>query len=146
MNAAETYLLYCDCQPLPLFHRSTFTQTIRNRDPEVLFSLLALTLRFTEDAQLCLNQSDLIRGYVEAARTLISKRIFDGAIELSTIQSLCLLSLVHFTGMLSLYFHAAADGSRWQYAAGEYSKQSSYELGPQCGIDFGVSLGTLPTR
>ncbi|TVY27038.1 hypothetical protein LHYA1_G004755 [Lachnellula hyalina] len=97
LNAAQTYLLYCDCQPLPLFHRSTFTQTIWNRDPEVIFSLLAVTLRFTEDIRLCVDQPDPIRDYVEAARILISKRIFEGNIELSTIQSLCLLSLVHFT-------------------------------------------------
>jgi hypothetical protein len=99
LNAAETYLLYCDCQPLPLFHRSTFIQTLKDRDPEVLFALLALTLRFAEDPQLHGNQPSFVRGYVEAARTLISKKIFDGAIELSTIQALCLLSLVDFSGI-----------------------------------------------
>ena len=84
----------------------------------MIFSLLALTLRFIEDPQLRDNQSNLIRGYVEAARTLISKKIFDGTIELSTIQSLCLLSLVHFTGMLFLHLHDPAHESRWPYTAG----------------------------
>jgi hypothetical protein len=84
----------------------------------VLFSLLALTMRFTEEPQFRENQSDHIRGYVEAARTLISKKIFDGTIELSTIQSLCLLSLVHFTGMLFLNLHVPAHEFRWPYTAG----------------------------
>jgi hypothetical protein len=102
LNAAETYLLYCDCQPLPLFHRSTFIRNHKDRDPEVLFALLALTLRFIEDPQLYGNQASVVRGYVEAARTLISKKIFDGAVELSTLQALCLLSLVDFSSMFFL--------------------------------------------
>ncbi|CAG8978494.1 hypothetical protein HYALB_00005069 [Hymenoscyphus albidus] len=92
---AEAYLTYCDCQPLPLFHRSTFLQTLKERGPEVLFSVLALASRFTP-----LFTNEPVTEYVEAARAIISKKVFDGAVALSTIQSLCLLSLVDFTGRL----------------------------------------------
>ncbi|KAF8847409.1 hypothetical protein BDZ45DRAFT_329912 [Acephala macrosclerotiorum] len=90
LSAANTYLRYCDCQPLPLFHRSTFMQTLQDRDPEVLFSILALALRFgdTLDAN--------VFGHFEAARSRVSKRVSDGSVELSTLQALCLLTLVDF--------------------------------------------------
>jgi hypothetical protein len=91
---AEAYLLYCDCQPLPLFDRSFFIHTLKDRGEEVLFSLLALALRFTGFPA---EVKDVSR-YVEAARTIISQKAFEGKVELSTIQSLCLLSLVDFTG------------------------------------------------
>jgi len=97
VHAAEVYLQYCDCQPLPLFHRGTFMQTLQNRDPEVLFSLLALTTRFWDNLDLNNNESSPIAGYAEAARSLVAKRIFEGTVEISTVQTLCLLTLVDFT-------------------------------------------------
>jgi hypothetical protein len=94
-SAGEAYLLYCDCQPLPLFDRSSFKSNLKDRDAEVLFSILALALRFTDFPA---EDKDASR-YVEVGRTIISRKIFEGKVELSTIQSLCLLSLVDFTGM-----------------------------------------------
>jgi hypothetical protein len=91
--------LYCDCQPLPLFHRPTFISSLRNRDPELLLAILALTLRFSDNSMRA-SHKEHADGYVEAARRIISKKVFDGNVELSTIQSLCLLALVDFTGML----------------------------------------------
>ena len=99
ISIAKTYLLYCDCQPLPVFCRNRFVETINERDPEVIFSILALAIRFSDDDIFRDNQSELITGYVEAAQSIISARIFGGRIELSTLQSLCLLSLVDFTSM-----------------------------------------------
>ncbi|KAB8298064.1 hypothetical protein EYC80_001832 [Monilinia laxa] len=43
------------------------------------------------------NKTELINGYSEAARSFISDRIFGGRVELSTLQSLCLLILVDFS-------------------------------------------------
>ncbi|CZT08259.1 related to C6 transcription factor [Rhynchosporium graminicola] len=97
LGAAELYLQYCDCQPLPLFQRSSFIRTLRDRRPEILFSILAIALRFTEDTQSRNAHLKAIDGYVEAARTIISKQVFDGTVELSTIQALCLLTVVDFT-------------------------------------------------
>lgn len=97
LGAAETYLQYCDCQPLPLFQRSSFIRTLKDRRPEVLLSILAIALRLTEDQQSRNNHARLTTGYVEAARTIVSKQVFEGAVELSTIQALCLLTIVDFT-------------------------------------------------
>jgi len=100
LSTGKNYLLYCDCQPLPLFDRSTFIQRLKEREPEVLFSLLGLALRFNEDGPYHEGQSTPIQDYVEAARVLVMKKVMNGAVELSTIQSLCLLSLIDFTGMV----------------------------------------------
>jgi hypothetical protein len=99
--AAELYLLYCDCQPLPLFDRDSFTSTLESRDPEVLLSILALASRFSDDPNVRSNLTEIVKDYVEAARALVIRRLSDGPIELSTLQSLCLLSLVDFTSMFS---------------------------------------------
>jgi hypothetical protein len=99
--AAELYLLYCDCQPLPLFDRESFTITLETRDSEVLLSLLALTLRFSDGGNSRPNPSETVKGYTEAARILVIRRLSDGPIELSTLQTLCLLSLIEFTSKSS---------------------------------------------
>ncbi|KAH6681569.1 hypothetical protein B0J14DRAFT_217803 [Halenospora varia] len=94
--AGTLYLLYCDCQPLPLFHRETFVASLRNREPAVLFSILALTMRFSD-----LDQASAVRytnTYADQARKLVTRAIFEGSVRLSTLQSLCLLNIVDFTG------------------------------------------------
>jgi len=74
---------------------------LKEREPEVLFSVLGLALRFNEDVPYQESQAKLINEYVEAARALVTKKVMGGLVELSTIQSLCLLSLIDFTGMTS---------------------------------------------
>jgi hypothetical protein len=82
----------------------------------LLFAILALASRFSDSA-IRASQIELVDGYVEASRTIISKRVFDGDVELSTIQSLCILALVDFTGkqfrQIDL-FSSGADVGRWQ--------------------------------
>jgi hypothetical protein len=95
-------LLYCDCQPIPLFHRASFLASLGQRDPEVIYVVLALAIRFCPQSFLQTeNVSNLIKIYAESARTLVIKRVLEGPVELSTLQCLCLLSLVDFTSELS---------------------------------------------
>ena len=101
---ANTYLLYCESQPLPLFHRTNFVETVKYRDPEVLFALLALTARYLEHEIFHQNPMDLVDGYQEAALNIVSRKIFEGRVELSTLQSLCLLSLVDFASKNPLIY------------------------------------------
>ena len=91
------YLRYCDSQPLPLFHRQSFVETLGDRNPELILSILALALRYT-DERVVGRKDHEVTGYVEAARKIVSKKVFHGTVELSTIQSLCILALVDFTG------------------------------------------------
>jgi len=97
LAAGESYLLYCDCQPLPLFHRESFIQALPNRDAEVQFAILALTDRFLDDPE--------VRGLdlVETSRAAVIQKVNEGSVELSTLQALVILSLVDFTSEY-LYF------------------------------------------
>ncbi|KAB8211736.1 hypothetical protein BDV34DRAFT_185163 [Aspergillus parasiticus] len=95
---AELYMLYCDSQPLPLFHRDSFLSSLGNRDPEVIYAILALSVRFSEDQYRDANDlAARTSGYTEVARSLVMRRVSEGPVELSTLQCLCLLSLVDFT-------------------------------------------------
>jgi hypothetical protein len=103
LAVAELYLLYCESQPLPLFHRDSFISSLSTRDPEILYAILALSLRFSdEDCQLLNDLASLVSGYTEVARGLVMRRVSDGPVELSTLQCLCLLSLIDFTSESSL--------------------------------------------
>jgi hypothetical protein len=75
-------------------------EKLKERDAEVLFSLLGLALRFNEDGPYQEGEAHLMKDYVETARALTMKKVMDGIVEVSTIQSLCLLSLIDFTGMV----------------------------------------------
>ena len=122
---AELYLLYCDCQPLPLFDRGSFLGSLESRDPEVLLSILALASRFSTEENVRSNISEVVKGYVEAARALVIQRLPDGPIELSTLQSLCLLSLVDFTGKSnSTVDYRVLMSTRWQYTTLEHQQYS----------------------
>lgn len=98
MRVAEIYLQYCDCQPLPIFHRPSFLQTLKERQHEVLFAILALTLRFQDNGSPSNVKAELIAKYLEVARTICHKKMFDGVVDLATIQTLIILTLVDFTG------------------------------------------------
>jgi hypothetical protein len=102
VEVAELYLLYCDCQPLPLFHRGSFIEILATRDSELILAMLALAIRFSDNSRMSERPMDLIAGYAEESRTLVMSKIVKGSVELSTLQSLCLLTLVDFS---SINFH-----------------------------------------
>lgn len=94
---AELYLIYCHSQPLPLFQKEGFLDSLRSRDPEIVYAMLALSIRFSQDESSQTGGfTSLVNGYTEVARGLVMRRVSEGPIELSTLQSLCLLSLVDF--------------------------------------------------
>lgn len=99
MPVAEAYLTYCDCQPLPLFHSPSFLGSLEDRDPEVVFAVLALASRFSDQPSFREDHEDQVEHLLESARAIVSKRVLRGTVEMSTIQSLCLMSLVDFTSM-----------------------------------------------
>lgn len=100
---AELYLLYCDSQPLPLFYRDSFLSTLQTRDTELLFAILALAFRFSYTYRNRADSTNLINSYAEVARGLVMKRVSEGPVELSTLQCLCILSLVDFTSTSSTF-------------------------------------------
>ncbi|KAH8890453.1 hypothetical protein GQ53DRAFT_721685 [Thozetella sp. PMI_491] len=93
---ADDYLRYCDCQPLPVFYRETFCSTFPDRDPEVVYSVLALTMRYSDNPWARRNAARDCVKYRQAAHQIVLSRVLEGRVELSTIQALCLLSLIEF--------------------------------------------------
>lgn len=59
--------------------------------------MLALSLRFSDAYPRTRDLTELVNSYAEVARGLVMKRVSEGPVELSTLQCLCLLSLVDFT-------------------------------------------------
>ncbi|KAF4968997.1 hypothetical protein FSARC_3651 [Fusarium sarcochroum] len=88
----HAYLRYCECQPLPLFDHSTFIGSLSTRDPELVYAVTAAV------CWACPNECELGEkaDYVELAHTLAMARVTKGNVELSTIQTLCLLSFSYF--------------------------------------------------
>jgi hypothetical protein len=79
-------------------------RSLRTRDSEVTFAMLALASRFSYSHSNRTEFTCLVNEYAEVARGLIMKRVSEGPVELSTLQCLCLLSLVDFTSMQPTYF------------------------------------------
>jgi hypothetical protein len=94
-------VLYCESQPLPLFHTSSFISSLQKRDIEIIYAILALSLRFSNSPRDSRSLSEQVNSYAEVARGLVMKRVSEGPVEISTLQCLCLLSLVDFTSMHS---------------------------------------------
>ncbi|KAJ5477300.1 hypothetical protein N7539_007444 [Penicillium diatomitis] len=97
VEVAELYLLYCESQPLPIFHTSNFIGSLQTRDIEIVYAILALCLRFSSTHRNAPDLPERVNGYAEVARALVMKRVSEGPVEISTLQCLCLLSMVDFT-------------------------------------------------
>lgn len=97
---AELYFLYCDSQPLPLFLKSSFLAKLQTRHIEIIYAMMALALRFSDSHCQNTDVMEVVNTYAEVARGLVMKRVSEGPVELSTLQCLCLLSLVDFTSVL----------------------------------------------
>ena len=86
--------MYCHRQPIWCFERGE----VSNPDllpGELACSILALTSRWSEER-------DQMRLSGDNAKSLIMLRIANGTVELTTIESLCLLSYSSFIGMYAL--------------------------------------------
>lgn len=79
-------------------------ETLNTRDPEVLFAMIALSSRFLNNPHARKEFKTLEADFTEAARIRVMDKITNGRVELSTLQTLCLLSLVDFTSNLSAFY------------------------------------------
>ncbi|KAJ5773224.1 transcriptional regulator family: Fungal Specific TF [Penicillium paradoxum] len=94
---AELYLMFCNAQPLLLFPHRSSVASLKMRDPELLLAIEALGVRFKKQG---VNDKDVqleIKRKTERASQIVMMRLASGTVELSTIQTLCLLSMLEFT-------------------------------------------------
>ncbi|KAJ5682892.1 hypothetical protein N7462_006057 [Penicillium macrosclerotiorum] len=94
-EAVELYFQFCHKQPLWLFDSDNlcFLEDCRH---EVIFGILSLALRYSNNQSLRGNIDQLCRQYADAAHNLIMMRISHGNVHLSTMQSLCLIALAEY--------------------------------------------------
>ena len=91
------YFQYCDKQPLWLFEPDDLLvpETCRS---EVVFGILSLALRYSRNPFLDGRTDQMCRQYAEAARSYAMLRVAQGTVNLSTIQSFCLIALAEYIG------------------------------------------------
>lgn len=99
-ETGQLYLKWCHGQPLSLFDPDTFLDSLQSRDEELLYCLRALTGRFPPGS-LTPEKRDSLDLLATSARRLVMNRIADSEMELSTLQSLCILSMIDFMGTRS---------------------------------------------
>lgn len=84
------YFKYCHRQPIWCFEREEIGRQ-GSLPEELACSILALTSRFSE-------KRDHLQLYGNNAKTLVMLRIANGTVDITTIESLCLLSYSSFIG------------------------------------------------
>ncbi|KAJ5630954.1 uncharacterized protein N7484_011054 [Penicillium longicatenatum] len=89
------YFKYCHKQPLWLFDPDELSIPEACRS-EVIFGILSLALRYSNNPFLEGRTDQMCRHYAEAARSYVMFRIAQGTVDLSTIKSLCLITLAEY--------------------------------------------------
>lgn len=105
LSAVQLYLTFCNSQPLPLFPQRISATSLCDRDLELVLSIEAVGLRFRGNGVKECPIEQEITSKTERACQMVMKRLADGNVELSTIQTLCLLSMLEFTGMSPAIIH-----------------------------------------
>lgn len=100
LRAINIYFSHCHNQPYCVFHESSFTrQFMEKRVPDhVLFAVLCNCFRFlgTSDDK----QQQISERYAETAWSLVKSKCFsEEDCDISTVQTVTLLSIFDFTGM-----------------------------------------------
>ena len=85
-------------QPLWLFDRSDLS-TPGSCNEETLLALMAISVPYLSSTQLQGPREEWSRHYAQLAREKVMLRVAQGNVDLSTIQSLCMLAYANFIGI-----------------------------------------------
>ncbi|OBR04430.1 C6 transcription factor [Colletotrichum higginsianum IMI 349063] len=94
-ETGRRYLLWIHGQPITLFAEDTFLPSLPSRDPELILALEALVLRYPPGS-LTSQVARQLEGKARESRRMVMDRVTEGRVELSTLQSLCLLNMFDF--------------------------------------------------
>ncbi|KAJ6179426.1 Zn(II)2Cys6 transcription factor [Penicillium mononematosum] len=94
-DLGHLYLTWCHNQPLALFDKDTFVQSLPKRNRELILVLQALAFRFPPGS-ITPQYYGQLSSMAETARQIVMNRIMDRRVDLPTLQTLCLLSVVDF--------------------------------------------------
>lgn len=99
MEGIALYFHYCHKQPLWLFDPE-YMPTPEKCRSEVIFGILSLALRYSNNPFVEGRKDQICRKYAEAAASYSMLRITQGTVDLSTMQSLCLIALAEYISEL----------------------------------------------
>ncbi|KAJ5311837.1 hypothetical protein N7476_007697 [Penicillium atrosanguineum] len=89
------YFQYCHKQPLWLFDPEDLAVP-ENCRKEVIFGILSLSLCYSDSPSLEGRTDQMCRQYAEAARSYAMFRIAQGKVNISTLQSFCLIAMAEY--------------------------------------------------
>ncbi|CAH0015666.1 unnamed protein product, partial [Clonostachys rhizophaga] len=124
LKAGQLYWTWCHNQPICLFRTENFLDSLRHRDEELCLAIKMLGYR-SPPGQLTPEEREALTTLSDTCRKLVTDRIHSGKIRLSTLQTLCLLSITSF-----------ADG---QITQAGFDLETAHYFA--CGIPVGSSLG-----
>ncbi|RFN54041.1 zn(ii)2cys6 transcription factor [Fusarium flagelliforme] len=90
------YMTWLHRQPLVMFDTEKFAESLPGRDPELILALQALCLRFPPQSLNMESRQRLI-AMARTSRQLVMDKVFRSQVDLSVLQTLCLLSLFEYT-------------------------------------------------
>ncbi|CAG7920093.1 unnamed protein product [Penicillium olsonii] len=93
----QLYLTYCNSQPLLLFPSRSSLASLGKRDEELMLAMEATGVRFRGQGVHDKAIQDEIKSKMERSCNMVMMRIAAGTVELSTIQTLCILSMLEFS-------------------------------------------------
>lgn len=102
------YMTWCHRQPLQLFEEDSFLDSLDTRDHELMLALQSLCLRFAAGTSQ-VDNSERTRSMADMSYRLVMERIAQGEVQLSTLQTLCVLSMVDFTAGRTLRAFMSCD-------------------------------------
>ncbi|KAF5121866.1 hypothetical protein E5D57_012336 [Metarhizium anisopliae] len=97
LSMGRLYMTWCHGQPISLFNPDTFLESLTFRDLELILALQTLSLRYPPGT-LTPQKRDKLDSMEKEARSAVMSRIASSEAELSTLQTLCILSMVEFAG------------------------------------------------
>jgi hypothetical protein len=100
----ELYLSFCADQPMLLFPREGFIESLSERNDATLFAIIANSLPYAQDAGSSSSSSSRkdSQAFREAAQSLVMEHIARGDVRLHTLQSLCLIVFFDFRSELQI--------------------------------------------
>lgn len=96
-TAGQLYLTWCHRQPLALFDSETFLDSLPYRDRQLQLALQALSLRFPPGS-LTDHKRERLSAMAKASHRHAMDTVLSSRVSLSTLQALCLLSMIEFAG------------------------------------------------
>ena len=126
----QAFLTFCADQPLPLFQRDGFVESLLDRADSTLFAIIANSLRLAPDSEDAPHNQDSLT-FRDAAHAKIMADIGGGNVHLFTLQALCLVVFFDFTSEL-----------RFLLTTTVHTKLSSRRSDEDCIIAHGLDFDT----